>query len=310
MPAFVAVATWPFGRTAVEAAAARLRAGDEPVDAAAAGAQAVEDDPTCRSVGFGGLPNAAGIVQLDACVMDGRTLSCGGVAGLEGIRHPAAVALRVMRKTPHVLLVGEGARRFALTEGFREENLLTPAALDEWLARSGDAPAPADKPRERTTRTAAPGIPGGADNHDTVTVLCRAPYGRLGGACSTSGLAHKLPGRVGDSPIIGAGLYVDDLAGAAGCTGVGEEAVRIAAAATMVEWMRNGRSPREAVESAARRVCEVALRRGVTPARIAFLALSPAGEVGAAATPGTGFDYAVARPEGVTLHRAVEVGPG
>src|SRR5256714_5057513 len=132
MPEFVVVATWPFGRTAVEAAAALLRHGKPALDAALAGAQAVEDDPKVDSVGYGGLPNAVGTVQLDACVMDGRTLACGAVAALENVRHPAAVARRVMEKTPHVLLVGEGARLFAVQQGFPLESLHTPESLAEW----------------------------------------------------------------------------------------------------------------------------------------------------------------------------------
>src|SRR6516164_4715491 len=118
MPEFVVVATWPFGQTAVKAAAPLLRQGKPALDAALAGAQAVEDDPKVTSVGYGGLPNAVGTVQLDACVMDGKTLACGGVAAVENVRHPAAVARRVMEKTPHVLLVGEGAKEFAIKEGF------------------------------------------------------------------------------------------------------------------------------------------------------------------------------------------------
>src|SRR4051812_40672047 len=200
---YTAVATWPFGMTAVKAAAEVLSRGGSALDAAVAGGQAVEDDPSVRSVGFAGLPNAAGVVQLDACVMDGATLNCGAVAGLEGIRHPAAVARLVMQKSPHVLLVGGGAQRFALQHGFREENLLTPESLSEWERRRPLGIAPADKP--------LPGA-GGVEDHDTVTVLCRDAAGRLGGCCTTSGLAHKLPGRVGDSPIIGAGLYVDNAA--------------------------------------------------------------------------------------------------
>src|SRR4051812_2403995 len=129
MNSYTAIATWPFGMTAVKAAAEVLSRGGSALDAAVAGGQAVEDDPEVRSVGFAGLPNAAGVVRWAACVRDGTTLSCGAVAGREGIRPPAAVAGLVMRETPHVLLVGEGARRFALTHGFREENLLTPESL-------------------------------------------------------------------------------------------------------------------------------------------------------------------------------------
>src|ERR671935_1862851 len=132
MPDYVVIATWPFGRTAVTAAAALLEQGRPALDAAVAGAQAVEDDPKVHSVGYGGLGNAIGTVQLDACVMDGRTLACGGVAGLENVRHPAALARRVMERTPHILLVGEGARLFAVEQGFPLENLNTPESVAEW----------------------------------------------------------------------------------------------------------------------------------------------------------------------------------
>src|SRR5882724_1507072 len=138
MAEFVVIATWPFGRTAVEAAAGLLRQGKPALDAALAGAQAVEDDPKVDSVGYGGLPNAVGTVQLDACVMDGRTLACGGVAGLENVRHAAALARRVMEKTPHVLLVGEGARWFALQQGFPLEMPYTPEVIKEWIDKHPD----------------------------------------------------------------------------------------------------------------------------------------------------------------------------
>src|SRR5213595_3765143 len=135
MPEYVVIATWPFGQTAVKAAAQLLQQGKPALDAAIAGAQAVEDDPSVHSVGYGGLPNSIGTVQLDACVMDGRTLSCGAVAGLENIRHPAALARRVMERTPHILLVGPGAQQFALQQGFALEVLTTPESLTEWERR-------------------------------------------------------------------------------------------------------------------------------------------------------------------------------
>src|SRR6476619_4701231 len=135
MAEFVVIATWKFGRTAAEAARPLLAEGRPALDAALAGAQAVEDDPKVHSVGFGGLPNAVGVVQLDACVMDGRTLACGAVAGLENIRHPAALARRVMEKTPHVLLVGEGARLFAVQQGFPLQDMGTPESMAEWQRR-------------------------------------------------------------------------------------------------------------------------------------------------------------------------------
>ena len=232
MPDFVVIATWPFGMTAVKTAAALLEQGKPALDAAIAGAQAVEDDPKVHSVGYGGLPNAIGNVQLDACVMDGQTLSCGAVAGLENVRHPAALARRVMEKTPHVLLVGEGARLFAVQQGFPLESLLTPESVAEWEKI---------RPRKRTAEAPAGSERHPADpSHDTVTVLARDQKNILGGVCSTSGLAHKLPGRVGDSPLIGHGLYVDNTAGAAGATGVGEEVIRIGGSLLVVEAMRAG----------------------------------------------------------------------
>ena len=257
------------------------------------GAQAVEDDPTVRSVGYGGLGNALGVVQLDACVMNGKDLACGGVAALESVRHAAAVARRVMEKTPHLLLAGEGARLFAVREGFPLETLLTPESAAEWEKRRTRPRPPAEPP----------------DSHDTVTVLALDKTGELAGACSTSGLAHKAPGRVGDSPLIGAGLYVDDAAGAAGGTGVGEEIVRIVGSHLIVEALRAGQSPQEACERAVRRVNAVAGRRGVNPARVAFIALDPKGRVGGACTATTGFQYTVARPDGAELLNAVEIGP-
>lgn len=293
----VIIATWPFGQTAVRAALPLLKLGRAALDVAVAGAQAVEDDPAVRSVGYGGLPNAVGTVQLDACVMDGRTLNCGGVAALENVRHAAAVARRVMERTPHVLLAGEGARHFALQEGFPLENLLTPETLAEWQ-KIRPKPRATDKPR-RSGR--------GDSSHDTVTVLVLDQKGSLGGVCTTSGLAHKLPGRVGDSPLIGSGLYVDDTAGAAGATGVGEEIVRIAGSFFIVESMRQGRSAQEACELAVRRIHAAAHRRGVHAARVAFIALDPKGRAGAACTPGTNFQYALSRGDKIELLKAPEV---
>jgi isoaspartyl peptidase/L-asparaginase-like protein (Ntn-hydrolase superfamily) len=257
----------------------------------------VEDDPKVDSVGFGGLPNALGTVSLDACVMDGQTMACGGVAGLENVRHAAAVARRVMEKTPHVLLVGEGARWFALQQGFRLETLLTPESLTKW-----EQQRPKDAKRD-------PGEGAPPGSHDTVTVLALDQKGALGGVCTTSGLAHKLPGRVGDSPLIGAGLYVDNTAGAAGGTGVGEEIIRAGGSLLIVEAMRAGKSAQEACELAVRRVNALAVRRGVHPARVAFLALDPRGGYGAACTARTNFQYAVARPGKVELLRAKELEP-
>jgi isoaspartyl peptidase/L-asparaginase-like protein (Ntn-hydrolase superfamily) len=303
MPTYALIATWPFGETAVRTGLPLLQKGRPALDAAVAGAQAVEDDPKVHSVGYGGLPNAVGTVQLDACVMDGRTLGCGGVAALENVRHPAALARRVMERTPHVLLVGEGARLFAVQQGFALENLNTPESLAEWERRR-----PRPKPRGRGAGRGGPGQPGDLPGRDTVTVLALDQKGSLGGVCSTSGLAHKLPGRVGDSPLIGSGLYVDDRSGAAGATGKGEEIIRIGGSFFIVEAMRAGRGPQEACELAVRKVNEVAVRRGVHPPEAAFLALDPKGRVGAACTARTNFRYAVGTGTKVELRKARELG--
>ena len=316
MPEPVVIATWPFGKVAAEAALKPLAAGDPALDVALAGAQAVEDDYSIRtSVGFGSLPDRLGRLTLDACVMDGKTLSCGAVACVEHIKHPAALARRVMEKTPHILLVGEAAKWFALQQGFPLEVPYTAESIKEWLDKhpdrkkivgsEGKPPLPKPVSAERNPSE----INVDEHNHDTVTVLAFDKKGNLGGVCTTSGLAYKLPGRVGDSPIIGAGLYVDDAAGAAGATGVGEEIIRIGGSFFVVEQMRNGKSPQEACELAARRVNATAGRRGVHPASVAFLALDPKGNVGAACTAKTNFKYAVGRGEKVEMVQAKEVPP-
>jgi isoaspartyl peptidase/L-asparaginase-like protein (Ntn-hydrolase superfamily) len=290
MPEPVVIATWKFGEVAARAALPALEAGGPALDAAIVGGQAVEDDPEVHSVGYAGIGNRAGVVQLDAAVMEGRSLRCGAVAAVENIRHVAALARLVMDRTPHVLLAGEGARLFAVQHGFALENLHTPESVAQWYRR-----------RDQKQ-------PHGELTHDTVTVLALDRTGSLGGACTTSGLSLKLPGRVGDSPIIGAGLYVDDTAGAAGGTGVGEEILRIGGSMVIVEAMRAGRSPQEACELAARRVIDACRRRGSPPAEAAFIALDPTGRVGAACTPGTGFHYAVGRAGKVAVYRGHEIG--
>ena len=303
-----AIATWTFGQIAVRAALPLLRQGQAALDAALAGAQAVEDDPSVQSVGYGGIANRIGTVSLDACIMDGRTLGCGGVAGVENIRHVAALARRVMERTPHVLLVGEGARLFAVQQGFPLDTLHTPEAVAQWYK---DRPKPNPLPGRGDARggEARPQDPPAlGPGHDTVTVLTLDQKNSLGGVCTTSGLAYKLPGRVGDSPLIGSGLYVDDTAGAAGATGVGEEIIRIGGSFFVVEQMRAGRSPQEACEAAVRRVNATAVRRGVHPARVAFLALDVKGRIGAACTQQTNFQYAVNKDMQVELRKAPEIG--
>jgi len=309
MPEPVVIATWPFGKLAAETALKLLAKGEPALDCALAGAQAVEDDYSIRtSVGFGSLPDRLGRLTLDACLMDGKTLACGAVGCVEHIKHPAALARRVMEKTPHVFLVGEAAKWFALQQGFPLEVPYTAEAIKEWLERHPDFKKKGKPDPKEPVRYDSPSdINVDEHNHDTVTVLAQDKKGSLGGVCTTSGLAYKLPGRVGDSPLIGAGLYVDDLAGAAGATGVGEEIIRIGGSLFIVEQMRSGKGPQEACELACKRANAAAGRRGVHPAAVAFLALNPKGDAGAACTAKANFRYAVGRGDKVEMVQAKEI---
>ena len=197
------LSTWGHGIPANGMAMPILTKGGTALDAVETGARVPEEDPTSQSVGYGGLPDEQGKVTLDACIMDSHG-NAGSVAFLQGIKHPVSVARRVMEKTPHVMLVGEGARQFAVSQGFEEKDLLTEDSRKAW---------------EKWTKAQTKQIP--HDTHDTITVLAQDKNGNLAGACTTSGLAFKLHGRVGDSPIIGAGLYVDNEVGSAGATGLG-----------------------------------------------------------------------------------------
>ncbi|MEP9400320.1 N(4)-(beta-N-acetylglucosaminyl)-L-asparaginase [Sphingomonas sp. VNH70] len=277
--------TWDFGAAANEAAIARFRAGGSLIDALEAGAKVPEADLANHSVGKGGYPDRDGIVTLDAVIMDDKG-HVGAVAALEDIAHPISVARAVMERTPHTFLVGDGARRFALANGFTPEKLLTPEAEAEWrnwLRTSKYAPA-ANSENRRTP-------PGGALDHDTIGMIARAPDGSLAGACTTSGMAFKLHGRVGDSPQVGSGLFVEAGVGAATATGLGEEVTRIAGTARVVSSLRAGLSPmaacREAVEHIAR------LRgSALDGVQVGFLAMDARGQVGAFALL-PGFTYAI-----------------
>jgi len=263
------LSTWHFGKTANRAAwEALMRPEADALDAVEAGCRAVETDPDVTSVGYGGMPDAAGDVTLDAVIMESPA-RCGGVACLRGFPHPISVARRVMEKTPHVLLVGPGAEDFARREGFAPQDLLTPAARKRWEEYRPDHQR--GRPAEHRTSGRDPTTAG----HDTVGVLVRSADGRLAGGCSTSGLAFKLPGRVGDSPIVGHGLYVDPDVGAAVGTGYGELISRVCGTFLIVEEMRRGTAPLEAIEKALERIARAC--RPLPQQQAAFLSVTPDG---------------------------------
>jgi N4-(beta-N-acetylglucosaminyl)-L-asparaginase len=282
------VATWDFGAGASTVAWGKLGEGGSSLDAVEAGARWAEADLCNSTVGHCGYPDRDGKLTLDASIMDGD-LRCGGVGALEDIMHPVSVARAVMERSPHVLLVGAGAQEFALQQGFVKTPLLTPQARQAWeqWRKSSQQPSQPDRPHDDGARE----VPGGPNRHDTLGILAVDAYGHLAGACTTSGMAWKLHGRVGDSPIIGAGLYVDNEVGAATASGVGEEMLRNAASFLVVELMRQGHSPSEACRLAIARV----VRRRPAASRneqVCFLALNRHGEVGAFALH-RGFVYAV-----------------
>jgi N4-(beta-N-acetylglucosaminyl)-L-asparaginase len=275
------------GIRATEKAMHILKTGGDPLDAVIAGVNIVEDDPEDISVGYGGLPNAEGVVELDASVMYGPTHTAGAVGALRNIKNPSRVARLVMEKTPHVLLVGEGALKFALAHGFREENLLTEKAREAWLQwkKQQGATEPLPPPSE----SGHPGGPRPLMSYGTINCLALDGAGRLAGVTTTSGLSFKLPGRVGDSPIIGAGLYVDNDIGAAGSTGLGEVNLQTCASFRVVELMGRGLSP----EQACLKVCEMVVGKTKLVPRLRgkdgrpsyglnFYALNRKGEFGSA----------------------------
>ncbi|HWG11040.1 MAG TPA: N(4)-(beta-N-acetylglucosaminyl)-L-asparaginase [Rhodanobacteraceae bacterium] len=280
--------TWDFGVAANQAAWAILGNGGHALDAVEAGARVPEADLKNHSVGRAGYPDRDGKVTLDASIMDAEG-NCGGVAALEHIAHPISVARLVMERTPHVLLAGDGALEFAMQQGFPREELLTPEsdkAWHEWLKSSHYQPVANSEMRDYGL-----GTPGGKNNHDTLGMLAIDAQGRLAGACTTSGMAWKLHGRVGDSPIIGAGLYVDGKIGAATSTGVGEEVIRNAGSFLVVELMRQGHSPQDACREAVQRIIDKKPQTA-KDIQVGFLAMNTHGEVGAWAIQ-SGFSYAV-----------------
>jgi len=287
----IVISTWDFGKEANAEAWKTLASGGSALDAVEAGVKIPEANPENHSVGYGGYPDREGHVTLDACIMD-EHYNCGAVMCLEHIVHAISVARLVMEKTPHVQLVGDGALQFALANGFKKENLLTPAAEKawrEWLKTSKYEPV-MNVENKLYNKENDP-MPGGINNHDTIGMLAMDAQGQLSGACTTSGMAFKMRGRVGDSPIIGAGLYVDNEVGAATSTGVGEEVVRIVGSHLVVELMRQGHKP----EAACRKAVERIISRNPEKAKkvqVGFLAINKKGEFGAYALQ-PGFTYAV-----------------
>jgi N4-(beta-N-acetylglucosaminyl)-L-asparaginase len=279
----VVISTWDFGKAANEAAWQVLSQNGRSIDAVEAGVKIPEADPNITSVGYGGLPDRDGKVTLDACIMD-ENGKAGSVCAIEGIMHPISVARLVMEKTPHVIIVGEGAQQLAVQHGFVVENLLTESskkAWQEWL-KTADY-----KPKVN------------AERHDTIGMLALDSKGNLAGGCTTSGMAYKMHGRVGDSPIIGAGLFVDNEIGAATGTGLGETVLRTCASFLVVELMRQGKSPQKACEEAIKRI--VNKNKGETDFQVGLIAMNRKGVVGAFAVQ-KGFQYALCREGKTTIY--------
>jgi isoaspartyl peptidase/L-asparaginase-like protein (Ntn-hydrolase superfamily) len=272
----IVLSTWNHGLTANKAAWEVLSKGGKSLDAVEQAARITESDVKNRSVGIGGMPDRDGHVTLDACIMDENS-RCGSVAFLEGIAHPISVARKIMESTQHVMLVGEGAKQFAIQHGFDRIKTPLPEVKDEWKKWKAENKDLFKKPDINH------------ENHDTIGIIALDADGNLSGACTTSGWAYKLPGRVGDSPIIGAGLFVDNEVGAAVATGLGEAIIRVAGSHTVVELMRQGFSPQEACQKAVERI--ISKHKDMTGLQCGFLALDKFGNVGAYSSF-NGFNYA------------------
>lgn len=288
-PQPVIISTWDFGKKANNVSWATLQKGGTALDAVEKGINIIEEDPDNLTVGIGGLPDREGHVTLDACIMD-QDSRCGSVMGVEHIVNVISLARRVMEKTPHVILVGDGALQFALDQGFKKTNLLTPkseALWKEWLKTSNYQPR---MNIENELYKKDP-MPGGKDNHDTIGLIAMDAKGNIAGGCSTSGMAYKMRGRVGDSPVIGAGLFVDNEIGAATSTGVGEEVIRCVGSHLVVELMRHGYTPENACKEAVMRIVRKSPAKS-KEIQVGFLAINKKGEYGAYALQ-KGFSFAV-----------------
>ena len=277
----IIITTWNYPR-ANEAAIKSLDNYGSAMDAAEAGCRVLEADENNIYIGIGSLPDETGKVTLDSCVMDSNG-NCGSVAFLQNIVHPVSVARKVMEETKHVMLVGEGARKFAISKGFKQKNLLTKKSRKAWW----------DWKKDR--RKMSP-----HEAHDTISMLVQDGNGDLAGACTTGGWAYKMHGRVGDSPIIGAGLFVDNEVGSAAATGLGEEVIKTTGSFLIVELMRQGYSPTKACEEALNRVIKA--HHGNPDFQIGYVALRKDGQVGSACLKWS-FDYMVSKSRASKLHK-------
>lgn len=280
----IVVSTWLHGIPANEASIKVLKKNGSALDAVEVGVRVTEADAENQSVGLGGRPDSEGNVTLDACIMDSDG-NAGSVAFLQNIKHPISVARKVMEKTDHVMLAGKGAFEFALKNGFKKENLLTEQSRKGWLEWKKD---------NNIKDSWGPN-----DDHDTITSLAQDNDGNLSGACTTSGLAYKLHGRVGDSPIIGAGMYVDNEVGAAGATGMGELVMKTCGSFLVVELMRQGYSAMEACNEAVNRI--VKQEGGKTKLQVGYIALGKDGSIGYSSIQ-KGFQYALYKDGVNKLH--------
>lgn len=290
----VVISTWDAGIEANKAAWEVLRNKGRAIDAVEKGVMITEASKNC-CVGLNANPDRDGFVTLDACIMDDK-FNCGAVAFLERIKHPISVARKVMEKTPHVMLVGLGAQQFAVAEGFPlEEQKLSPdaqKAYDNWLKKSEYKPPAINIENKQGHGPFAPTkLDSGEWNHDTIGMVAMDSFGNLSGSCTTSGAGFKMRGRVGDSPIIGAGLYVDNEVGACTATGQGEDVIRVAGSHSVVELMRQGLSPEAACKKIIERIVKIKKEK-VKEIQVAFLAVNKKGQVGCFAIH-PGFEYAI-----------------
>ena len=290
----VVISTWNTGMEANKAAWTVLSNKGKAIDAVEKGVMVTEASQNC-CVGLGANPDRDGFVTLDACIMDDK-FNCGSVAFLERIKHPISVARRVMEKTPHVMLVGSGAQQFAIAEGFPlEKQELSPdakEAYENWLKKSEYKPPAINIENKQGHGPFAPTkLDNGEWNHDTIGIVAMDSFGNLSGSCTTSGAGFKMRGRIGDSPIIGAGLFVDNEVGACTATGQGEDVIRVAGSHSVVELMRQGLSPEAACKKVIERIVKIKGDKA-KEIQVAFLALNKKGQVGAFAIH-PGFEYAI-----------------